>query len=53
MDDFVILGSNPADLHRLRRRVEAWLGRELGLKVNPKTGVFPATHGVYFCGYRA
>jgi RNA-directed DNA polymerase len=52
MDDFVILGPDSSALHVLRRRIENWLWRELELSVNPKSGIYPARHGVDFCGYR-
>lgn len=52
MDDFVILGPRKAELWELLAEIRDFLACELRLSLNPKTGVFPATHGVDFAGYR-
>ena len=52
MDDFVILGPGKAGLWELLAEVRDFLASELRLSLNPKTGVFPASHGVDFAGYR-
>ena len=52
MDDFVILSGDKAELYRLWRAVEEFLCAELGLRLNPKTGIVAAKNGVDFCGYR-
>jgi len=52
MDDFVVLGPDSKSMRALRLRIERWLDEELGLRVNPKSDVYPAKAGVDFCGYR-
>ncbi len=52
MDDFIILAHDIAELFRLWREIEDYLCVELGLRLNPKTGIVAAKNGVDFCGYR-
>lgn len=52
MDDFVILGPDKARLWELLAEIRDFLACELRLSLNPKTGIFPASHGVDFAGYR-
>jgi hypothetical protein len=52
MDDWVIIGPNKQYLHRILAKAEFILGERLKLTLNPKTQIFPASHGVDFCGYR-
>lgn len=52
MDDFVILGENKAYLHSLRIEISNFLETNLLLKLNSKTQVFNAKHGINFLGYR-
>ena len=52
MDDFVILGPGKAGLWELLAEIRDFLASELRLSLNPKTSVFPASHGVDFAGYR-
>jgi retron-type reverse transcriptase len=55
MDDFIVLHPDKRHLQALRLDLERWLGDELQLELNHKTGVFPvATHhgrGLDFLGY--
>ena len=53
MDDMVILGPNKKQLHRVRREVEAFLNRRLGLRMKENWQVFPVkARGIDFVGYR-
>lgn len=56
MDDFVILSNDKAHLHRLRREIETFLRDRLGLRLHPKTQVFPVRERygrpLDFLGYR-
>lgn len=52
MDDFIILGSTKEHLWDVLQQIEIYLEQELGLKLNQKTGIFPTSQGVDFCGYR-
>ena len=55
MDDFVVLHPEKIHLHALRLDVERWLGENLALSTNHKTGVFPVAarrgRGLDFLGY--
>jgi hypothetical protein len=55
MDDFVVLSHDKRHLHALRLDIERWLGENLALETNHKTGVFPVAHkhgrGLDFLGY--
>jgi retron-type reverse transcriptase len=52
MDDFVIMSREKSHLNELKATLAEYLSRELALHLNPKTGVFPCSHGLNFCGYR-
>lgn len=53
MDDMVIMGPNKKQLHRVRREVEAFLNRRLGLRMKENWQVFPVkARGIDFVGYR-
>jgi retron-type reverse transcriptase len=52
MDDFVILHNDKNYLRELMGKIETFLHDKLKLNLNPKTGIFPISHGVNFCGYR-
>ena len=52
MDDFVILGPDKPGLWTLLAEIRDFLACGLRLSLNPKTGIFPASHGVDFAGYR-
>lgn len=52
MDDVLVLGSEPAWLHRAWAEVEKFLASSLGLRLNAKTCVRSAAQGVEFCGFR-
>jgi retron-type reverse transcriptase len=52
MDDFIILHKDKAYLGELLGRIENYLHDNLALNLNQKTGIFPMSHGIDFCGYR-
>lgn len=52
MDDWVVLLPDKADLQKVLTETETILNERFVLKLNPKTTIFPASHGVDFCGYR-
>lgn len=52
MDDFVVLHSNKVELWNMLSDIRDFLAVELDLALNPKTSIFPASHGVDFAGYR-
>ena len=52
MDDFIILGSNKADLKNVLDKIEDFLGYHLHLKLNRKTDIQKIVHGIDFVGYR-
>ncbi len=52
MDDWVVIGPTKAWLWEKLETLTGFLSDTLRLKLNPKTGIFPASHGVDFCGYR-
>jgi len=52
MDDWIILESNKKRLWKILDSATDFLTSELGLRLNPKTSIFPAARGVDFCGYR-
>lgn len=56
MDDFIIVHHDKQHLHRVRADIEDWLWRELRLKTNHKTQVFPVAvrngRALDFLGYR-
>jgi retron-type reverse transcriptase len=52
MDDFIIIHNDKKYLHQLKAEIEEWVGLELDLNMNPKTGIFAERQGIDFCGYR-
>ena len=52
MDDFVILHHDKGYLWGLLDKIRDYLSNELQLTLNRKTGVFQASQGVDFAGYR-
>ena len=52
MDDFIILGKDKGTLKNDLIRIGSYLDEKLGLKLNPKTTIVPASQGLYFAGYR-
>jgi len=52
MDDFIILKQSKTELWSILDSIRDLLDSRLKLKLNGKTGVFPASHGVDFAGYR-
>jgi len=51
MDDFVIISRDKEFLRELLGKIAAFLSG-LKIRLNPKTEIFPAKHGIDFCGYR-
>jgi len=51
MDDFIILGKDKKELHRIREEIEIFLDDYLELELNNKTAVRPITLGIDFMGY--
>ena len=52
MDDFLVIGSNKRELHRIRQDIADFLSNVLSLRLNSKTQVYPAAQGIDFLGYR-
>lgn len=52
MDDFIFVSTDKAELQRILADVRWFVECQLKLKLNPKTQIFPASHGVDFAGYR-
>lgn len=52
MDDFVVLGPDKSRLWELLGEMREFLALRLRLALNRKTGIFPASRGVDFAGYR-
>ena len=52
MDDFIILGEDPAELKELLQKIDAFIEERLHLHLNPKTTIIAAKNGVDFVGYR-
>lgn len=52
MDDFIILSHDKAYLKDAWTAISDFVGRELRLELNPKTGIVCAKNGVDFCGFR-
>lgn len=52
MDDWLVFSSSKEELWRVLNIAENFLLNDLGLRLNPKTAVFPMMRGVDFCGYR-
>lgn len=52
MDDFIILGDGKEYLHNILNVIEKFINNKLYLQLNPKTTIFPMSHGIDFAGYR-
>ena len=52
MDDFVVIGPSKLWCRTVLEQVEKYLTCALHLRLNPKTGIWPVTHGLDFVGYR-
>ena len=52
MDDVIVLHYDKRHLHRCMDLIRGYLLDELQLNLNPKSGIFPATVGVDFLGYK-
>lgn len=52
MDDFVVVGPDKRTLWAIHDDIADFLATDLRLRLNHKTDVHPARHGVDFCGYR-
>jgi len=52
MDDIIILHPNKKYLGELLKAIQHYLFSKLCLVLNNKTSIFPARHGIDFCGYR-
>ncbi|WP_034629499.1 RNA-directed DNA polymerase [Desulfotruncus alcoholivorax] len=52
MDDFIILCHDKTILWSIKRDIEVFLRHYLDLELNGKTGIFPISQGIDFCGYR-
>lgn len=52
MDDFVIVTDSKECCQELLALIDAYVTDKLHLKLNPKTTIYPSSHGVDFVGYR-
>ena len=52
MDDFIILGEDPAELRKELQQINEFVETRLHLHLNPKTTIIAAKNGVDFVGYR-
>ena len=52
MDDFIVVSTDKEYLKKVLADVQWFVECTLKLKLNPKTRIFPASHGVDFAGYR-
>lgn len=52
VDDFIIVGTDKAQLQDYKREIERFLGVRLHLKLNRKSQIKNISHGVDFVGYR-
>ena len=52
MDDFVIIGPSKQWCWTVLENIKDFVNVSLELQLNPKTGVWPISHGVDFVGYR-
>lgn len=52
MDDFVLVETDKPRLHEILTMIGVVLWERLRLRLNPKTGIFPASQGTDFAGYR-
>lgn len=51
MDDWVIICDNKAMAQKALLETVGFI-KNIGLAINPKTGIYPMSHGIDFCGYR-
>lgn len=52
MDDFILIGNDKKELWNALADIQWLLDTKLRLKLNDKTALYPASHGVDFAGYR-
>lgn len=52
MDDFIVVSDSKEHLKEALADATWFVETQLKLKLNPKTKIFPASHGVDFAGYR-
>lgn len=52
MDDFFIFHPSKNYLKEILAKIKDFFQQELDLKLNQKTDIFPASHGINFVGYR-
>ncbi len=52
MDDFIILGEDPAELREMLKKIDTFVTKRLRLELNQKTTILAAKNGVDFVGYR-
>lgn len=52
MDDFAIVHNSREHLAEVLQKIDAFLGEQLKLTLNPKTQIINAKNGFDFCGYR-
>ena len=52
MDDFIVVSTDKEYLKKILQDIQWFIECKLKLKLNPKTRIFPASHGVDFAGYR-
>lgn len=52
MDDSVILMQNKEEIKQVKKQIEDYIHKYLGLKFNKKTNIFKSKQGVNFCGYK-
>jgi retron-type reverse transcriptase len=52
MDDFVIIHQDKTFLREAWKDIELFLNEKLFLTLNPKTTIYPGSHGIDYCGYR-
>ena len=52
MDDFLVISDNKKELQNALRDIRWYMETQVKLQMNPKTQIYPASHGTDFCGYR-
>lgn len=52
MDDFIVVSNSKEHLREALADATWFIETQLKLKLNPKTHIYPASHGVDFAGYR-
>jgi hypothetical protein len=52
MDDWVVISDDKAYLQKVLRLAIRFLEGDPCLRINPKSGIIPISHGLDFCGYR-